>query len=97
MGRNGCGRRGELTGDVELALELATMLADQTRWAEAIEVVRGAVTTDRELELRLLALAADCARMDPGSAATSPRGSSRSPRRSAATRPPSGARWPRRP
>ncbi|WP_028063390.1 AAA family ATPase [Solirubrobacter soli] len=53
------------TGSAEVALELATMLADQTRWAEAVAVVREVETDDRELGLRLLALAADCARMDP--------------------------------
>ena len=53
------------TGDPEVALELATMLADQTRWAEAVEVVRALQTSDRELDLRRLALAADCVRMDP--------------------------------
>ena len=57
----------EASGDGEIAFELGSMLAEQTRWAEGAAVVREALARadDRELELRLRALAADCVRMDP--------------------------------
>ena len=58
----------ERTGDGEIAFELVSMLAEQTRWAEGAAVGREALrrSYDRELDLRLNAAVADCVRMDPG-------------------------------
>jgi DNA-binding CsgD family transcriptional regulator/tetratricopeptide (TPR) repeat protein len=58
------------TDDDEIALELASMLGERTRWPEAATVARAAladVTDSRlgETQLHLFALLADVVRMDP--------------------------------
>ena len=53
---------------VDIAVDLTALLADSTRWPEAVAVGRRALDEladgDRELRLTLVALVADCLRMD---------------------------------
>ncbi|MDA0161109.1 AAA family ATPase [Solirubrobacter ginsenosidimutans] len=64
----------ELSGDGQVAFELVSMLAEQTRWAEGAAVGREALrrTHDRELDLRLQTAVADCVRMDPSTGGDEP-------------------------